>query len=172
VAVAANTTVTAYSTDGITWTASTLPASAGWISVTYGDDKFVTVAGNTNTAYSTDGITWTLSTMPASVLWKSVTHALVNELVFKTPYIVPESKQAITSSIFVANNSVSSQTYSVAIVPFGETLSALHYIRKNVSIDANDFNTIETKITLSEGDQIITESSSTDVVINIFGVEK
>jgi hypothetical protein len=177
VAVARYTTIAAYSTDGITWTASTMPASVRWQSVTYGDGKFVAVSGGGNgesdiAAYSTDGITWTQSTLPSVGTWNSVTHGIVGLLTPNVQYTSPASKQAIISSIFIANNSSSSQTYSVAVVPSGETLSSIHYIRKNVTINANDFGIVETKITLSEGDQIMTVSSSTDVVINIFGVEK
>ena len=69
----------AYSTDGINWTVSTLPSSDRWASVTYGDGKFVAIAGNfvasTKAAYSTDGgQTWIASTLPSSATWKSVTY--------------------------------------------------------------------------------------------------
>jgi hypothetical protein len=68
-------TNSAYSTDGITWTQTTLPTSASWTSVTYGDGKFVAVAFyNTAAAYSTDGITWTQTTLPTSAGWTSVTY--------------------------------------------------------------------------------------------------
>ena len=40
----------AYSTDGITWTAATLPSSGSWSSVTYGNGRFVAVASNTDKA--------------------------------------------------------------------------------------------------------------------------
>ena len=60
----------AYSTDGITWTNSTFPSSRGWLSVCYGNGKFVAVAWNSNTfAYSTDGITWTESTISSTNRW-------------------------------------------------------------------------------------------------------
>jgi hypothetical protein len=74
VAVANNSNKTAYSLDGITWTAATMPSSAVWESVTYGNGKFVAVASNNyRAAYSTDGITWTAATMPSAV-WISVTY--------------------------------------------------------------------------------------------------
>ena len=60
VVVARNSTIAAYSTDGITWTQATLPISKNWSSVCYGNGKFVAVASNTDiAAYSTDSITWT-----------------------------------------------------------------------------------------------------------------
>ena len=56
-------------------TESTLPSSAYWYSVTYGDGKFVAVVYMSNkAAYSTDGINWTSSTLPSSAKWYSVTY--------------------------------------------------------------------------------------------------
>jgi hypothetical protein len=74
-AVAADTDITAYSTDGINWTAATLPSPASWQSVTYGDGKFVAVTfGSDVAAYSTDGISWTASTLPSVKNWNSTTY--------------------------------------------------------------------------------------------------
>ena len=58
------------------WTSGgSLPSSANWASVTYGDGKFVAVAYASNkSAYSTDGINWTASTLPSSAYWASVTY--------------------------------------------------------------------------------------------------
>ena len=75
VAVASSTTKAAYSTDGITWTESTLPSSASWRSIAYGDGKFVTLGYNsTKVAYSEDGINWTASSLPSSANWTSITY--------------------------------------------------------------------------------------------------
>jgi hypothetical protein len=75
----------AYSNDGITWSASTMPSASNWTSVAHGliEDgssagkvsRFVAVAsGTTAAAYSADGITWTAATMPASANWVSVVY--------------------------------------------------------------------------------------------------
>jgi hypothetical protein len=65
----------AYSTDGITWAATTMPSGANWYNVTYGNGKFVAISYfNDNTAYSTDGITWKAGTMPSNANWHSVTY--------------------------------------------------------------------------------------------------
>ena len=54
---------------------STMPSSANWNSVTYGNGKFVAVASSSNkAAYSTDGITWTAATLPSLNYWNSVTY--------------------------------------------------------------------------------------------------
>jgi hypothetical protein len=54
------TTKAAYSTNGTTWTAATLPgAAASWNKIVYGGGAFTAFAYNsTRTAYSTDGVTW------------------------------------------------------------------------------------------------------------------
>ena len=73
VAVSYSPTSVAYSTDGITWTASTLPSDNSWISVTYGNGVFVAIANDSNVAaYSTDGINWTSSTLPSSSGWRKI----------------------------------------------------------------------------------------------------
>lgn len=45
-----------YSTNGIDWTAVSVPGS--WRSITYGNDKFVIISSSI-VGYSTDGINWT-----------------------------------------------------------------------------------------------------------------
>lgn len=87
VAVAGGTiavsSVAAYSNNGTSWTKTTLPASAQWRDVCYGNGKFVAVSSWDNAgysgasqtaAYSADGITWTKSTLPQYRNWTSVTY--------------------------------------------------------------------------------------------------
>ena len=74
VAVAFNSSVGAYSADGITWTQMSMP-TGNWYDVTYGNGKFVAVASSSSVgAYSTDGINWTEISMPASRLWYGITY--------------------------------------------------------------------------------------------------
>lgn len=55
------------------WTDVTLPASANWTSVCYGNGKYVAVArGSTTAIYSTNGTSWNSATLPASASWSSV----------------------------------------------------------------------------------------------------
>lgn len=57
------------------WKGSTLPASRAWLSVIYGDGKYVAIAQDSSAgAYSTDGITWTEMIMPAERSWQNVTY--------------------------------------------------------------------------------------------------
>jgi hypothetical protein len=61
--------------EGINWTPTTLPSSANWYSVAYGNGKFVAIAYYSNkAAYSTDGINWTETTMPSSGNWWGFTY--------------------------------------------------------------------------------------------------
>ena len=50
VAMAMNSTIAAYSADGITWTKTTLPNKLSWQSVCYGNGKFVAMANSSNIA--------------------------------------------------------------------------------------------------------------------------
>jgi len=60
-------TAAMYSTDGITWITTTMPASSGWsTSLVYGNGLFFSTGGySTRAAISTDAVTWSLRTMPA-----------------------------------------------------------------------------------------------------------
>ena len=74
VAVARDTNQAYSSTDGITWTVRTMPATAKWSSVDYGvvsnTGRWVAVARETNTvAYSTNGTTWTSASLGAGEEW-------------------------------------------------------------------------------------------------------
>jgi hypothetical protein len=80
-----STNAGAYSNDGVSWIAMTLPSTGSWTSVTHGliDDgssigkisRFVAVrSGSNQAAYSEEGITWTASTLPASADWISVAY--------------------------------------------------------------------------------------------------
>jgi hypothetical protein len=65
-------TVAAESTDGVSWTARTLPSSKNWNSVCYGPAGFVAIpsdAANTAAAFSADGTTWVATVLPASTTW-------------------------------------------------------------------------------------------------------
>ena len=57
-----------------TWTAKTMPSSANWSRIAYGNGTFVAIISSiTNQcATSTDGSTWTQRTMASSQTWKDV----------------------------------------------------------------------------------------------------
>jgi hypothetical protein len=53
------------STDGVSWTARTMPSNRNWQGLIYANNQFTTIGYNSNTiAHSTDGINWTTATVP------------------------------------------------------------------------------------------------------------
>jgi hypothetical protein len=66
VAVAANTDQAAFSQDAVVWQAATLPATAAWESIAFGNGVFIAVASDSSaTAMSTDGENWVAGSAPA-----------------------------------------------------------------------------------------------------------
>lgn len=62
-----------YDADAGGWTSGTLPSSANWTSVAFGNGRFVAVASGSQTAaYSTNGINWTSVSLPSSSTWNCV----------------------------------------------------------------------------------------------------
>ena len=72
ITAAAGTNVAAYSTDGVNWTAATLPLTQTWSSSAWSNGWFVlTCSDPTNTALvSQDGANWLVSTLPATAVWR------------------------------------------------------------------------------------------------------
>ena len=66
-----STTVSLYSSDGITWSVGgTLPQTSGWTALAWNGSVWTCVKNNsTNAAYSTDGINWTAATLPVTGNW-------------------------------------------------------------------------------------------------------
>ena len=87
------------STTGIgAWTegASALPSTAAWTSVTWGNGRFVAVAGGGSTAaaYSLDGITWTAATLPAGT-WTHITYGQGVFLIVSTTTAAATSEDGV-----------------------------------------------------------------------------
>lgn len=70
-----------YSEDGINWTKASAPTTeeGQWVSVTYGDGRFVAIPYSNRTttqsglyAYSEDGINWKTNSVPNNCVWKCV----------------------------------------------------------------------------------------------------
>jgi hypothetical protein len=86
-------------------------------------------------------------------------------------YTVGSGKQAIISTITVANRSASGRTYRIAIRPAGATLANQHYIAYDVSLAANDTTALTLGITLTATDVVTVYASTTDLSFGIFGSE-
>ena len=75
VAVAGSGTNRVYtSTDGASWSAATVPVSAGWADVIYANGQFVVIGSGTNVLTSPNGVTWTQRTAPEANNWNGVTY--------------------------------------------------------------------------------------------------
>jgi hypothetical protein len=86
-------------------------------------------------------------------------------------YTVGAGKQAIVSTITVANRSASSRTYRIAIRPAGATLANQHYIAYDVSVLANDTTALTIGVTLAATDVVTVYASTADLSFGIFGTE-
>jgi hypothetical protein len=86
-------------------------------------------------------------------------------------YTVGSGKQAIVSTITVANRSASVRTYRIAIRPAGATLANQHYIAYDVNVGANDTTPLTIGVTLAATDVITVYASTADLSFGIFGSE-
>ena len=86
-------------------------------------------------------------------------------------YTVGAGKQAIVSTITVANRSAAAKTYRIAIRPAGATLANQHYIAYDVPVAANDTTPLTLGITLTATDVITVYASTADLSFGIFGSE-
>lgn len=60
--------------DRINWVASTLPFSAMWNDVAFGNGLFIAVADGAYAAASTNGVNWIVIRMPATLNWTSIAY--------------------------------------------------------------------------------------------------
>ena len=86
-------------------------------------------------------------------------------------YTVGSGKQAIVSTITIANRSASARTYRIAIRPAGATLANQHYIAYDVVLAANDTTALTLGITLTATDVVTVYASAADLSFGIFGSE-
>jgi hypothetical protein len=86
-------------------------------------------------------------------------------------YTVGSGKQAIVSTITVANRSATARTYRIAVRPAGATLANQHYLAYDVTIAANDTTALTLGITLTATDVVTVYASTTDLSFGIFGSE-
>ena len=86
-------------------------------------------------------------------------------------YTVGSGKQAIVSTITVANRAASAATYRIAIRPAGATIANQHYIAYDVTVNANDTTMITVGFTLATTDVVTVYASTANLSFNIFGSE-
>ena len=88
-----------------------------------------------------------------------------------TLYTVPASKEAVVSSISVANLTATAATYRIAIRPAGATLANQHYIAYDVSVAGNDTTPITVGVSLQATDVITVYASTANLSFGVFGSE-
>lgn len=86
-------------------------------------------------------------------------------------YTVGSGKQAIVSTITVANRDSSAATYRIAVRPSGATLANQHYIAYGVTVPANDTTTITLGISLTATDVVTVYASTANLSFGVFGSE-
>ena len=86
-----------------------------------------------------------------------------------TLYTVPSLKEAIVSTLVVANRSGSAATFRIAIRPAAATLANQHYIAFDVAVGAADSTTLTLGITLAATDVVTVRASSADLSFSAFG---
>ena len=86
-------------------------------------------------------------------------------------YTVGSGKQAIISTITVANRSAVGVTYRIEIRPAGATLANQHYIAYDVALAANDTTALTLGITLTATDVVTVYASTANLSFGIFGSE-
>ena len=122
----------AYSTNGISWTASTLPSSANWSSVTYGNGKFVAVAsGPSTTAAYWSGTVASLYTITNSAI--KINSAVIMYL---------ENAHAV-SSYNKENGSITVSMASAPITAIPYTLQIIETSTEGAFEIVNDYVTPE-----------------------------
>jgi hypothetical protein len=85
-----------------------------------------------------------------------------------TLYTVPSGKDAIISTLIVANRAAAG-SFRIAIRPAGATLANEHYIAYDVPIGSTDSTTLTLGLTLTATDIITVYASSANMTFSAFG---
>ena len=86
-------------------------------------------------------------------------------------YTVGAGKQAIVSTITVANRANTSATYRIAIRPSGATIANQHYIAYDIAIAANDTTALTLGISLTATDVVTVYASTANLSFGVYGTE-
>ena len=86
-------------------------------------------------------------------------------------YTVPTGKQAVISTIMVANRAAAAASYRLAVRPDGNALASQHYIAYDVTIGANDSTALTIGLSLGADDVLTAYASSASLSFGVFGSE-
>ena len=88
-----------------------------------------------------------------------------------TLYIVPSAKEAVVSSISVANLTATAATFRLAVRPAGASIANQHYIGYDITVGASDSTIITVGLTLATTDVLSVYASTANVAFQAFGDE-
>jgi glucose-6-phosphate dehydrogenase assembly protein OpcA len=91
-----------------------------------------------------------------------------------TLYTVPSAKEAVVSSISVANLAATSATFRIIVQPSADVSTTIldkQYFGKDITVGASDTTIITVGITLATGDVIKIYASTATVAFQAFGDE-
>ena len=88
-----------------------------------------------------------------------------------TLYTVPSSKEAVVSTISVANLTATAATFRIAVRPAGASIANQHYIGYDITVGASDSTLITVGLTLAATDVISVYASTANLVFQAFGDE-
>ena len=92
---------------------------------------------------------------------------------WQTLYTVPDlnNAAAVASTLTITNTGLSSATYRVAVVKYGETIANKHLIAFDIPLAANAIETLTLGITIGRQDRVLVQSDSDKVQFSLFGSE-
>jgi hypothetical protein len=88
-----------------------------------------------------------------------------------TLYTVPSAKEAVVSSISVANLTSTAATFRIAIRPAGASITNAHYLGYDITVGASDSTIITVGLTLATTDVLSVYASTANVAFQAFGDE-
>lgn len=88
-----------------------------------------------------------------------------------TLYTVPASKEAVVSTISVANLTATAATFRIAVRPAGASIANQHYIGYDITVGASDSTLITVGLTLATTDVISVYASTANLAFSAFGDE-
>jgi hypothetical protein len=86
-------------------------------------------------------------------------------------YTVPASKEAVVSSISVANLTATAATFRLAVRPAGASIANQHYIGYDITVGASDSTIITVGLTLATTDVLSVYASTANIAFQAFGDE-
>jgi len=88
-----------------------------------------------------------------------------------TLYTVPSAKEAVVSTISVANLTSTAATFRIAVRPAGASIANQHYIGYDITVGASDSTLITVGITMAATDVLSVYASTANLAFSAFGDE-